>query len=164
MGAPPYAFAGFLMYGSSWYSDKYKTRGPVLCVLIIISLIGLPIMGFVKNPWGQYAGVFITVSGVQSAIPAVMAYQANNIRGQWRRAFCSAALTAIGGIGGISGALIFRSQDAPNYVPGFAACMTCCVLVVLTVGGQTIYFIRCNRQADRGERILLEDPTFRFTI
>jgi hypothetical protein len=86
-----------------------QTRGPVLIflclvrrpytsdlaialtvVLIQVSLIGLPIMGFVKNPWGKYAGVFITVSGTNSAIPSVMAYQANNIRGQWRRAFCSA--------------------------------------------------------------------------
>jgi hypothetical protein len=164
MGAPPYAFAGFLMYGSAWFSDKYKTRGPVLCGLVIIALIGLPIMGFVKNPWGQYVGVFITVSGVQAAIPAIMAYQANNIRGQWRRAFCSASLTGIGGIGGISGALIFRSADAPNYVPGFAACMACCVLVIIIVGVLSVYFIRCNRQADRGERVLLGDPSFRFTI
>jgi len=164
LGAPPYVASGILMYAAAWFSDKYKTRGPVLCFLCLISLIGLPIMGFVKNPWGQYAGVFITVAGTNSAIPAVMAYQANNIRGQWRRAFCSASLTAIGGIGGISGALIFRSQDAPSYVPGFAACMACNVLVMVTVAVMTWYFRRCNAQADRGERILLEDPTFRFTI
>jgi MFS family permease len=90
MGAPPYVFSGFLMFGAGWYSDRYKTRGPVLCFLCLVSLIGLPIMGFAKNPWAKYAGVFITVSGTNSAIPSVMAYQANNIRGQWRRAFCSA--------------------------------------------------------------------------
>lgn len=164
LGAPPYAASGFLMYGAAWFSDKYRTRGPVVCFLCLISLIGLPIMGFVTNPWGQYAGVFITVSGTNSAIPAVMAYQANNIRGQWRRAFCSATLTGIGGIGGIAGALIFRTQDAPTYVPGFAACMACNVLVMLLVGILTFYFRRCNAQADRGERVLMGDPTFRFTI
>ncbi|KAF2464913.1 major facilitator superfamily protein [Lindgomyces ingoldianus] len=164
LGAPPYVFSGILMYGSAWFSDKYKTRGPVLCFLCLISLIGIPIMGFVKNPWGQYVGVFITVAGTNSAIPSVMAYQANNIRGQWRRAFCSASLTGIGGIGGISGALIFRTQDAPKYIPGFAACMTCNVLVMMTVGILTLYFRKCNKQADRGERILLGDPSFRFTI
>jgi len=164
MGAPPYAFAGFLMYGSAWYSDKYKTRGPVIIGLCVIALVGLPIMGFVANPWGQYVGVFITVSAVQSVIPSIMAYQANNIRGQWRRAFCSASLTGIGGIGGISGSLIFRTQDAPTYVPGFAACMVACVLDILIVLSLTFYFRRCNKQADRGERVLLEDPNFRFTI
>lgn len=162
--APPYVFSAFLMYAAAWVGDKYKTRGPVLCVLSLISLIGLPIMGFVKNPWGQYVGVFITVSGTNSVIPQVMAYQANNIRGQWRRAFCSAALTGIGGIGGIAGALIFRTQDAPRYIPGFIACMVCNALIMATVAALSIYFRRCNAQADRGERILLEDPTFRFTI
>ena len=164
LGAPPYVFSGILMYAAAWFSDKYRTRGPVLCFLCLVSLIGLPIMGFVKSPWGQYVGVFITVSGTNSAIPSVMAYQANNIRGQWRRAFCSASLTGIGGIGGIAGALIFRSQDAPSYVPGFAACMVCNVMVMITVAIMTVYFKRCNAQADRGERILLEDPNFRFTI
>ncbi|KAF2740951.1 major facilitator superfamily protein [Polyplosphaeria fusca] len=164
LGAPPYAFSGFLMYGAAWYSDRYKTRGPVLCFLCLVSLIGLPIMGFVKNPWGQYVGVFISVSGTNSAIPSVMAYQSNNIRGQWRRAFCSAALTGIGGIGGVAGALIFRTQDGPEYVPGFATCMACNVLVMVAVGTMTLYFRRCNAQADRGERVLLEDPNFRFTI
>ncbi|KAI8934625.1 hypothetical protein NX059_008318 [Plenodomus lindquistii] len=164
LGAPPYAASGFLMYGAGWFSDKYQTRGPVVVFLCLVSLIGVPIMGFIKNPWGQYVGVFISVAGTNSAIPAVMAYQANNIRGQWRRAFCSATLTGIGGIGGIAGALIFRTEDAPNYVPGFAACMACNVLVILLVAVMTWYFRKCNAQADRGERVLLDDPTFRFTI
>jgi hypothetical protein len=164
MGAPPYAASGFMMYGSAWLSDKYKIRGPVVCALCLVSLIGLPIMGFVNNPWGQYVGVFITISGTNSCIPAIMAYQSNNIRGQWRRAFSSASLTAIGGIGGIAGALIFRTEDAPSYVPGFAACMACNVLNISLVLGMTLYFKKCNKQADRGERVLLDDPTFRFTI
>lgn len=164
LGAPPYAASGVLMYGAAWFSDKYQTRGPVLVFLCLVSLIGVPIMGFVENPWGQYVGVFISVAGTNSAIPAVMAYQANNIRGQWRRAFCSATLTGIGGIGGIAGALIFRTEDSPNYVPGFAACMACNVLIIMIVAVMTWYFRRCNAQADRGERVLLDDPTFRFTI
>lgn len=122
LGAPPYVASGVIMYLAAWYSDRKKTRGPVLCFLCLVSLIGLPIMGFVKNPWVQYFGIFVTVAGTNSAIPSVMAYQANNIRGQWRRAFCSASLTGIGGIGGVAGALIFRTEDGPLFIPGFATC------------------------------------------
>lgn len=50
------------------------------------------------------------------------------------------------------------------YVPGFAACISCNVLVILIVIALTIYFKRCNAQADRGERVLQDDPKFRFTI
>lgn len=123
LGAPPYIGSGAVMYAAAWYSDRKRTRGPVLCSLCLITLVGVPIMGFVKQPWVQYFGVCVTIIGVNSTIPSVMAYQANNIRGQWRRAFCSAALTGIGGIGGVAGALIFRTEDGPEYVPGFATCI-----------------------------------------
>jgi hypothetical protein len=53
----------------------------------------------------------------------VMAYQANNIRGQWKRAFCSATFVSAGAVGGIAGSLVFRSQDAPKYHPGIYACI-----------------------------------------
>lgn len=64
------------------------------------------------------------VAGANSNIPTCLAYQANNIRGQWKRAFCSATLVGFGGIGGIAGSLIFRPQDAPRYRPGMYAAIT----------------------------------------
>lgn len=42
--APPYAFAGFLMFGTAWLGDKYHVRGPVLIGNAVVGLIGLPIM------------------------------------------------------------------------------------------------------------------------
>jgi hypothetical protein len=65
-------------------------------------------MGWAPGVPGQYAGVFFTCAGANSNIPHMMSWQANNIRGQWKRAFCSATLVAFGGIGGIAGSLVFR--------------------------------------------------------
>ena len=79
--APPYFCSPFVMYGAAWISDRYHTRGPVLVALAVISLIGLPIMGWAKNPWVRYFGVFVTVSGANSAIPSVMAYQVRAVIG-----------------------------------------------------------------------------------
>jgi hypothetical protein len=53
---PPYFCSALVMFGAAWLSDKYQTRGPVLITLTTISLIGLPIMGWVKNPWVRYFG------------------------------------------------------------------------------------------------------------
>ncbi|PTU17938.1 hypothetical protein P175DRAFT_0535681 [Aspergillus ochraceoroseus IBT 24754] len=103
--APPYVLAGILMGSTSWAGDKYRMRAPVLVFNSLVTLIGLPVMGFAQNP-----GVRFFWSS--------MAYQANNIRGQWTRAFASAILVGFGGVGGIAGSLIFRSQDAPRYIPG----------------------------------------------
>jgi hypothetical protein len=93
-----------------------------------------------------------------------MAYQANNIRGQWKRAFASATLVGFGGIGGITGSTVFRTQDRPTYRPGIWACIICNLLIVVTVCINTVVFRRKNKQADRGEVVLEGDPKFRYTI
>ncbi len=106
---------------SAYLGDKYHVRGPILIANSIIALIGLPIMGFASSSGARYFGVFLVTAGTNANIPTALAYQANNVRGQWKRALCSAMFVAFGGIGGISGGTIFRAQDAPRYVPGISA-------------------------------------------
>lgn len=154
--APPYAFAAIVMYTTGYLGDKYKIRSPIIVFNMILCLIGLPIMGWHKSPAVRYFGVFLVTAGANANVPSVMAYQANNIRGQWKRAFCSATLVGFGGIGGIAGGLVFREQDAPDYQPGVYACIACCLLTLIIVGVTTLVFVRQNRRADRGE-IELED-------
>lgn len=186
--APPYIFAGMIMYATGWAGDKYRMRGPIIIFNMVLCLIGLPIMGFAKSAGVQYFGVFLVTAGANSNIPAAMSYQANNIRGQWKRAFCSATLVGFGGIGGVAGSLVFRTQDAPLYRPGIWACIACSLLTIIIVGLLSLMFVRANKQADRGERVLEGDavsypsdlsilpqvtnlpsqddtqPTFRYTV
>lgn len=93
-----------------------------------------------------------------------MAYQANNIRGQWKRAFCSATLIGFGGIGGIAGSLVFRQQDSPHYRPGVYAGIACNVLTLFIVVANTLYFRRMNKLADKGLKVIEGDVNFRYTI
>lgn len=64
-------------------------------------------------------------------VPCILTYQANNIRSQWKRALCSATLVGTGGIGGIIGSTVFRSQDAPAYLPGMYAAMIANALIIV---------------------------------
>lgn len=105
---PPYAFAGFVMFAIGWMGDKYRVRGLPILISMLLCLIGLPIVGFHSNPAVRYFGVFLVTAGANANVPAAMSYQASNIRGQWKRAFCSATLVGFGGIGGIAGSLVFR--------------------------------------------------------
>ncbi|KAG7138693.1 putative transporter like protein [Verticillium longisporum] len=152
--APPYAFAGCVMFATAWLGDKYRIRGPIIIINVVLCLIGLPIMGFHPNSNVRYFGVFLVTAGANSNIPAVMAYQANNIRGQWKRAFCSATLVSFGGVGGIAGSLLFRAQDMPHYRPGMYACIACCLLTLILVGILSFDFKRQNGKAERGEKEL----------
>lgn len=116
--APPFGLAGIVMFSSAWVGDKYRVRGVIIIFNSVLCIVGLAIMGFAHNNPARYFGTFLAVAGCNANIPACMAYQANNVRGQWTRAFSSATLVGFGGIGGIISSVAFREQDAPGYRPG----------------------------------------------
>jgi len=162
--APPYALAGIWMFACGWFGDKYHIRGPIIVVNAVLMIVGLALMGFISNVGGRYFGVFLACAGANCSVPAVLTYQANNIRGQWKRAFCSATLVGFGGIGGIAGSLVFRSQDNPTYRPGLYACMAAAALSIVVVGLLSVHFKAANAKAARGEKnIEGADSDFRYT-
>ncbi|OHW91842.1 major facilitator superfamily transporter [Colletotrichum incanum] len=185
--APPYIFAAIIMYSTGWLGDRYMLRGPIIIGDMILSIVGICLMGFHSDVAVRYVGVFLVTAGAVSAAPATMAYQANNIRGQWKRAFCSAFVVGISGIGGIAGSLVFRqvqlqvlhksvdlanlpsrSQDKPRYLPGLSTCLGCAVLNIIVVICLSFYFYYWNLKAERGEvELEASDETqasnFRYT-
>jgi hypothetical protein len=121
LATPPYAFACVFMFVEGWLGDKYRVRAPIIAYNSLQSIVGLCLFGWTKSAGIQYFGVFLVAAGSNATVPACLAYQANNVRGHWKRAYCSASLIMFGGAGGIVGALVFRSQDAPQYLPGIYA-------------------------------------------
>ncbi|KAK6086450.1 phthalate transporter [Seiridium cupressi] len=161
--APPYAFAGFVMFGTGWLGDRYHIRGPIIIINMLLCLIGTPIMGWHPNPSVRYFGIFLVTAGANSNVPAALSYQANNIRGQWKRAFCSATFVGFGGIGGIAGSLVFRAQDeATGYKPGLYAAIACAVLNIILVLLVDTKFYFDNRAADRGVKELEHEEDSRL--
>ncbi|OQV02171.1 hypothetical protein CLAIMM_07410 [Cladophialophora immunda] len=163
LNSPPYVLAGIVMLGTAWAGDKYHVRGPILVFNACLCLVGLPLMAFTENNASRLVGVFLAVSGTNANVPAAMAYMANNIRGQWKRAFCSAVFVMLGGTGGITGSTVFRSQDAPEYHPGMITCIAANGMIILLVILLSIHFRICNGKADQN-RILIENLVgFRYT-
>ncbi|PON25104.1 hypothetical protein TGAM01_v206185 [Trichoderma gamsii] len=167
--APPYAFAGIVMFAAAYAGDKLRVRGPIIIFNMVLCLIGLPIMGWAPHAGARYFGIFLVTAGANSNVPSIMAFQANNVRGQWKRAFCSATLVGFGGLGGIAGSLVFRTQDAATgYKPGMYTCITTAFLNIILVGLTGLDFRRLNRKADE-QGIALEahdedaSPDFRYT-
>lgn len=146
-----------------WIGDKYRIRGPLIMINSLFGVCGLGLLGFHRNSSVRYFGVFLAIAATNASIPAELTYQANNIRGQWKRALCSATLVGAGGIGGVIGTTVFRAQDAPGYVPGMIACMLCHGLNFLICAALTLKFWRANKKAERGEIVLEELVGFRYT-
>jgi len=164
LSAPPYAAAGIVMFICAWVGDKYHVRAPLMLFTASLGLIGLPMLAYAEAVGARYFGCFLICAASNGGIPTVMAYQANNIRGQWKRAFASATLVGFGGLGGIAGSTVFRSQDAPQYIPGIWVCIGLNLLIVATTIMNTIIFRKQNAKADRGEVVLEDEPSFRYTI
>ncbi|KEF51126.1 uncharacterized protein A1O9_12849 [Exophiala aquamarina CBS 119918] len=165
LSAPPYVFTAVMTLIVPWIGDHYHIRGPLLAANAVMGLIALPIIGWAKGPAVRYFGTFLVAASGNVATPLGMAYQANNIRGHWKRKFCSATLVGSGaGIGAITGTLIFRSQDAPEYRPRLYGCITCNLLVILFVSINTMYFRHQNRLADKHGEVLEGETSFRYTI
>lgn len=129
-----YCFSFLLGFAESWISDRWNKRGHIIVFNCVLEIIGIAVLGFASQPYVRYFGAFLITGGANSNVPASMTYQANNIVGQWKRAFTSASMVAMGGmyllyvacvtvlmtsgVGGIIGGTVFRSQDSPEYIPG----------------------------------------------
>ncbi|KAL8909680.1 MAG: hypothetical protein Q9171_004951 [Xanthocarpia ochracea] len=162
--APPYAFAAIVMVATGWYGDKYRQRGLCVAFNAVLCIIGLAVMGWAYGDTrARYFGVFLATAGANANVPCVLTYQANNIRGQWKRAFCSATLVGMGALGGIVGSTVFRSEDTPTYIPGLSVAMGSQVVILIVVGALTVTFKSNNKKADMGAKILEDSPTFRYT-
>ena len=162
--APPYGAAAIVMFTEAYYADRMRLRGPTVVFNAILGLIGLPLLGFAHNDGVRYFGVFLATICANANVPAVLTYQANNIRGQWKRAFCSATLVGFGGIGGIIGSTVFRTQDKPGYRPGVEACMIANGLIVIIVGLLTLKFRSANKRAENGGKLIEGQRGFRYTL
>jgi MFS family permease len=162
--APPYVAAGIAMYGMAIIGDKYHIRGPIVVFNAVLALIGLPLLGYTTHNGVRYFGVFLATISANANIPAILTYQANNIRGQWKRALCSATLVGAGGIGGIIGSTVFREKDAPKWGPGIMTCMIANGLVIIITALMTLKFHRANKRAEAGGKIIEGQPGFRYTL
>jgi len=161
--APPYFAAAGIMFYEAVLGDKYHLRGPIIIFNAILGLIGLPLLGYAHNNAIRYLGVFLATISGNANIPAILTYQGNNIRGQWKRALCSATLVGFAGIGGIVGSTVFRQQDAPRYGPGIVVAMGANGLIVIITMGLSVYFWKENQQ-QRGGKCMEGLEGFRYTL
>jgi MFS family permease len=162
--APPYCAAALVMVVQAYYGDKWHLRGPIIVFNAAIGVLGLGLLGYDKNNGVRYFGVFLATIAANANCPALLTYQSNNIRGQWKRAFTSATLIGGGAIGGIIGTSVFRPADSPGYRPGILACLLAQVLTIVVVGLLSLKFHLANKRVDAGGKAIEHHPGFKYTF
>ncbi|KAJ9661449.1 hypothetical protein H2201_006480 [Coniosporium apollinis] len=150
LSAPPVVFAVIVAFSFAWLADHYHLRAPIIAAQATICLIGLMLTAYHKNNGVRYFGIFLGQAGCQGNIPAILAYQSNNIRLQSKRSVGSALQIGFGAIGGIIASTSFREKDAPRYVNGLWATAGLQLFILSACACTTLFFYLRNRQLDRG--------------
>ncbi|KIX03812.1 uncharacterized protein Z518_07365 [Rhinocladiella mackenziei CBS 650.93] len=161
--APPAALAVIYAVGISWAADRYHVRGPFILLHCVLAIVGLCMIGFLGSPTPRYIGAFPGECGTNGLIVTGLAWGQNNVRGDAKRSVTTAIQVMMAAVGGIYSALVFRQQDAPDYIPGLVATGA----LVLLAGALTLVtcplLIHANRKADVGQKIIEGAVDFRYT-
>lgn len=150
LSAPPVVFAVIVAFGFAWIGDKFHLRAPIIATQSTICLIGLMLTAYHKNNGVRYFGIFLGQAGCQGNIPAILAYQSNNIRLQSKRSVGSALQIGFGAIGGIIASTSFREKDAPKYIHGLWTTAGLQLFIIIACACTSLFFFIKNRQFERG--------------
>lgn len=154
--SPPYVFAIICSCISAYVSDKLRIRWPVMVSQAGVAVMGLLMVLYAVVPAARYVGLFLAIYGCQSDIPTSLAYGQNQTARPEKCGVVAAASISGGAIGGICGSTIFRSQDAPQYLPGMWTTIVLQILYCVVTFSLSTYFKRQNRLADEGRKPALE--------
>ena len=116
--SPTYVFAIIASLAAAFFSDKYKTRWTVLVFQAGTAIVGLLIVLYGKLPGVRYFGLFLANYGTSANVPGTLAYASNQTGKPEKKGVVAAVMISAGAVGGVCGSTIFRSQDAPQYLPG----------------------------------------------
>ncbi|KXN87485.1 hypothetical protein AN958_08790, partial [Leucoagaricus sp. SymC.cos] len=151
---------------TSWLSDRYKHRNGFIIFNTMICICGLCLMAFAKQNEVRYFGTFLTNIGNGGAAPGILAYSSNNVVSHSKRTVQSAVTVMLAGLSGIVATLVFRTKDAPRYIPGITTTVGCQVLLIVTVLVTSFHFWRQNRLLRQGKLVqpLEGQPGFFYTL
>ncbi|KZO94431.1 MFS general substrate transporter [Calocera viscosa TUFC12733] len=153
MTVPPYAVAFVVTMTVSFFSDKYKMRGPVIISMNALALIGFGLFYANKNTQVSYLGVFFAVTGVYCSAPSFCTWIPNNSAPHYRRASLLAISLIVTNAGGIASTWLFPTSAAPRYKGGIIADLVCAA-VPMICGVINMSFISWGtkkKQERRGE-------------
>lgn len=163
LSAPPALTAIPYSWVVAWYCDKTHMRAPAVIFSGIVCLTGLLMTAYCKDNDARYAGIFLGLAGCNSNLSTVIAWQANNVRGQSTRAVASALQVGFGAIGGIYASVTFIQKEAPNYPTGLWAAAATQIFLIVSAAFLWAYYFFANKKADRMHIAVEGLERFRYT-
>ncbi|KAG9086957.1 hypothetical protein FRC07_012948 [Ceratobasidium sp. 392] len=164
MTVPPYVAACVCTIAAGKIADMHKKRGPYMIFFCLLAITGFTMLISTSKPHVQYAGTFLAAMGVYPNVPMGVAWNGNNIGGSTKRGVGLAMHVGFGNLGGIIGAFIYRSKNAPHFYPGHGTLIATLTMSAILSLFMTTYLSRENARrdqvaAERGLPLNAEDYT-----
>ncbi|PGH18792.1 hypothetical protein AJ79_00205 [Helicocarpus griseus UAMH5409] len=163
LSAPPAIVSVPVSLIVSYVADKTRLRAPFIAFMAIMCLVGYVLVTYAKQNGVKYFGIFLGIAGANGALPAILAWQANNIRGQSTRAVASGLQVAFGAVGGVYASLTFMEKEAPTYFTGLWAGIAAMLFMVVACAFMSVFHYVQNKRAARGEILIEGLEGFRYT-
>lgn len=163
LSAPPALTAIPYSWIIAYYCDRVHMRAPAVIFSGIVCLTGLMMTAYCTSNDARYAGIFLGLAGCNSNLSTVIAWCANNVRGQSTRAVASALQVAFGAIGGIYASVTFIQKEAPDYPTGLWAAAATQIFLIVASACLWMYYFFSNRKADRLHVPIEGLTSFRYT-
>ncbi|KAK2808511.1 hypothetical protein FQN50_004720 [Emmonsiellopsis sp. PD_5] len=118
MSVPPYAVAFVLTISTAIFSERLHRRAPFIVGSSCLAIIGYIILLSQNRAGVSYFGTILAAGGIYPATAIVLAWPANNVSGQTKRATANAMQISIGNLGAVLGTQLYRTETSPRYFLG----------------------------------------------
>lgn len=120
MTVPPYAIATALTLTLATFSERTGRRAPFILGATSIAIVGYIILlsAPTNKPAVSYVGTIFAATGIYPATAIVLAWPANNVSGQTKRATANAMQISIGNLGAVLGTQLYRPNTSPRFYLG----------------------------------------------
>ncbi|PYH48311.1 MFS transporter [Aspergillus saccharolyticus JOP 1030-1] len=115
---PPYAVAFLLTLLAAVFSERTRRRAPFILAGTALAGVGYILLLSDPRPGVSYVGTILAAAGIYPAVAIVLAWPANNVSGQTKRAIANALQISIGNLGAVLGTQLYRTETKPRYFLG----------------------------------------------
>lgn len=160
MTVPPNAVGCFLTIGAAIFSERTKLRAPFIAGGSCLASIGYIILLSQNQPGVSYFGTILAAGGIYPATALVLAWPANNVSGQTKRAIANAMQISIGNLGAVLGTQLYRTETSPRWFLGHGFALGYLIANTIVVGTLSIVLRNSNRRKEREREAQGIDPVY----
>ncbi|KAF8497830.1 MFS general substrate transporter [Russula emetica] len=151
---PPYACSFVFSIISSYFSDKYKSRGLMATFCALLAAAGYAIFLASGNKDSDYGALFLQIVGIYALNPCLLSWITNNIQPHYRRATAVVVGVALVNLGGIVSTWLYT--DAPRFHKATSINLSSSLAIAVASTGLVFYFRGRNAKKRREVQGLLQ--------